>query len=124
MQISFILDQFINKETNTSIDYVQHESMILPVVSICSTLPFKSGLNTTSEKEFFDNTQDFTEMFHMENLDIWNVTEFRSFLMGRCYSFTTNKPVPSVSLDQVIKIRHKNDLNVYVHQEEEQFWLW
>ena len=70
------------------------------------------------------NTWSYDEMFPPTNNELWNVTEFISYLMGRCYSFKMNKPVKAVSLNNFIQSWTDNDMNVYAHQDQEDFWLW
>lgn len=123
-QMSFIFMQFYNRETNTGIEYQFNKALRLPAVSICSSRPFKGAFQSPSEQDYLNNTHSYDNLFAKENKDKWNVSEFRSFIMGRCYSFTREEPVKSVSLDELIVIRSSHELNVYVHQEEEDFWLW
>lgn len=125
-QVSYIFEDFALQSTNIGIDYVLHERLNLPRVTMCNARPYKAPMdNAADEEEFLNKTWSYEEMFPDSNFKIWNVTEIRSYLMGRCYSFSTNVMFPSVSLDQFIQRRSNIGMNIYVHfDQEDDFWLW
>ncbi len=89
--------------------------MKLPYITVCSDTPFKNGSLHFTEESYQNSTVDLGELFHLNEgmKTTWNVSELRSLINGRCYTFKHEKPVVSLSSQEVVMGKMGKELNVY-----------
>ncbi len=113
-QTSFILEQWAAKETAMSTQYIHNKRLQLPLISLCPRDPFKCVMKNITEEEYLNCTYGFDELFtdKTRNAD-WNLTEFRSVVHGRCFTFQHSENVKAIHTRLSIGLPKGMDLNAY-----------
>jgi hypothetical protein len=58
-----IFVQYSLEETSIGVENVENTNLLLPVVSICSDVPYKRKVNTMDEEEYLNATFGYEELF-------------------------------------------------------------
>ena len=126
-----ILIKFNQGVTSTSTEVVIHDKLKFPIITICPSIAFKSQGYFYREEDFIAQTFSKEELFAEETiLDFANTSQYiyketRSELLGLCHTleFLHELDVQDWTL-KPIKVKRHQDLKVFVHDTDEEFWLW
>lgn len=66
-----IIKQYHNEETSIGVDNSLHDELLLPVISICSDVPYKRKVETMAKEEYINATHSYEELFQNEGMTHW-----------------------------------------------------
>ena len=126
-----ILIKFNQGVTSTSTEVVIHDELKFPIITFCPAIAFKSKGYFYREEDFKAQVFSKEEIFAPESLlDFANKSQYiyketRSELLGLCHTleFLPKLDVQDWTL-KPIRVKRGQDLKVFVHDTDEEFWLW
>ena len=126
-----ILIKFNDGVTSTATEIVVNDKLQFPVLTFCPSIAFKNPGYFYKEEDFVAQVFKKEDLFGEETIqDFLNQSQFiyketRSELLGLCH---TVQFLPAVGQqDWTLKpfwVKRNQDLKVYLHDKDEEFWLW
>ena len=126
-----ILIKYNDGVTSTSTEIASQDKLKFPVLTFCPSVAFKNPGHFYKEEDFVSQVFTKEDLFGDDTLqDFMNQSQFvyketRSELLGLCHTiqFLPELGVQDWTL-KPFKIKRNQDLKVYVHDIDEEFWLW